>query len=597
MHNLITQQIIRLYQQGSYDLVISQFESVSSVKKCDPQTGVCYANALRHSGNLQKATKVYTNLRKRFANVPFVLNGSANLMLAVGDVDGGINLLVKAVRIDPQFLDGYINLARGYALKEQFELTANTYRQALRIRPNEPKLLLGLASALQQGGKYTDAESIYQELLTQLPGPYAIRLYQQYAILLRTKLQYRAAIKLLEQAFLLEPNNSQILVNLAANHMLLHERDKATDYYERAINLVPLDAKIHIEYAHFRWSQGVNEPFSWLITALRNPHASYNLYIAALDLLLNAEQFELSEEIIERGMAQWQSDATFMMFVARHLRLCKMLEEAHTAIQTAVKLSKGVPTVSIENERGYIALARQDCKAALSIYRKLQRREPENQGWWTLYSTALKMQQKNAEYHQLCDYKLVNVSSILTHKPPEFITRLIAKLEQLHANSQHPIGQSLRGGTQTYEDIFDDSDPTIQELKDWVGQQAASFTQSLSRNSQHPFLRHIGKPLSFTGSWSVNLKVDGFHTSHFHPQGWLSGVFYVDIPSAVNSGGEGWLQFGKPEIEQLDLPADYTIKPSAGTLVFFPSFMWHGTRPFTRGERRLTIAFDMVPKR
>jgi hypothetical protein len=30
-------------------------------------------------------------------------------------------------------------------------------------------------------------------------------------------------------------------------------------------------------------------------------------------------------------------------------------------------------------------------------------------------------------------------------------------------------------------------------------------------------------------------------------------------------------------------------------LVLFPSFFWHGTVPFTRGERRLTAAFDVVP--
>jgi hypothetical protein len=29
--------------------------------------------------------------------------------------------------------------------------------------------------------------------------------------------------------------------------------------------------------------------------------------------------------------------------------------------------------------------------------------------------------------------------------------------------------------------------------------------------------------------------------------------------------------------------------------VLFPSFLWHGTVPFRRGERRLTAAFDVVP--
>jgi hypothetical protein len=29
--------------------------------------------------------------------------------------------------------------------------------------------------------------------------------------------------------------------------------------------------------------------------------------------------------------------------------------------------------------------------------------------------------------------------------------------------------------------------------------------------------------------------------------------------------------------------------------VLFPSYMWHGTTPFTTDETRMTVAFDLVP--
>jgi hypothetical protein len=38
------------------------------------------------------------------------------------------------------------------------------------------------------------------------------------------------------------------------------------------------------------------------------------------------------------------------------------------------------------------------------------------------------------------------------------------------------------------------------------------------------------------------------------------------------------------------------IKPIPGTLVLFPSYMWHGTVPFHAPASRTTIAFDAVPK-
>ena len=44
----------------------------------------------------------------------------------------------------------------------------------------------------------------------------------------------------------------------------------------------------------------------------------------------------------------------------------------------------------------------------------------------------------------------------------------------------------------------------------------------------------------------------GRHVNHTHPQGWLSSAFYVDLPEAVNGGGEaGWILFGEPGCPQV----------------------------------------------
>ena len=44
---------------------------------------------------------------------------------------------------------------------------------------------------------------------------------------------------------------------------------------------------------------------------------------------------------------------------------------------------------------------------------------------------------------------------------------------------------------------------------------------------------------------------------------------------------------------KLDLPPTKLIEPKPGRLALFPSWMWHGTRPFGQGER-LTVAFDVA---
>ncbi len=43
------------------------------------------------------------------------------------------------------------------------------------------------------------------------------------------------------------------------------------------------------------------------------------------------------------------------------------------------------------------------------------------------------------------------------------------------------------------------------------------------------------------------------------------------------------------------LEAEHFVKPPPGLLVLFPSYMWHGTVPFSGEAPRLTVAFDLIP--
>jgi hypothetical protein len=73
----------------------------------------------------------------------------------------------------------------------------------------------------------------------------------------------------------------------------------------------------------------------------------------------------------------------------------------------------------------------------------------------------------------------------------------------------------------------------------------------------------------------------------------LSSAFYVRVPALDESSREGWLELGRPPPDlRMDLEPLATIEPEAGNLVLFPSYLYHGTRPFTSGER-LSVAFDV----
>jgi len=196
-------------------------------------------------------------------------------------------------------------------------------------------------------------------------------------------------------------------------------------------------------------------------------------------------------------------------------------------------------------------------------------------------------------YNSLYDYdRLVKTYRI---DPPEgwgsldaYLGDLGQALDKIHAPVTHPVGQSLRHGSQTMRGLADYPDPAIRALFGAI---------------DAPIRRHLaamGAPdqkYAIDSAWSVRLNSGGFHINHIHPEGWLSSAFYVRTPKRME-GTEGWLKFGEPGPPTAPaLDADHMVRPEPGLLVLFPSYMWHGTVPFASGEKRLSCAFDIVRRR
>jgi uncharacterized protein (TIGR02466 family) len=172
-------------------------------------------------------------------------------------------------------------------------------------------------------------------------------------------------------------------------------------------------------------------------------------------------------------------------------------------------------------------------------------------------------------------------------------------LRALHARSGQYLDQSVRGGTQTDGPLFSRIDPEIRQLRTAIVDSVQRYVDQLpATDPSHPLLGpRRDRRIRFSGSWSVRLAGGGRHSNHVHPQGWISSALYLDLPDT--GGGEladaGWLVLGEPDSALgVDLPAHSRVEPRVGRLVLFPSWMWHGTRPFAEGER-LTVAFDVAP--
>ncbi len=196
----------------------------------------------------------------------------------------------------------------------------------------------------------------------------------------------------------------------------------------------------------------------------------------------------------------------------------------------------------------------------------------------------------DARYTSLYDYDRLVKSYRIT--PPQgwsslddYLRDLGDALDVIHGPLTHPVGQSLRHGSQTMRGLQDYPDPAIRALFAAIDAPIRAHIAAIGEP---------GQDYGFGGAWSVRLNSGGFHINHIHPEGWLSSAFYVRLPDKME-GQQGWLKFGEPgPPTSPPLAPDHLVKPEPGLLVLFPSNIWHGTVPFTADDKRLSCAFDIV---
>lgn len=179
---------------------------------------------------------------------------------------------------------------------------------------------------------------------------------------------------------------------------------------------------------------------------------------------------------------------------------------------------------------------------------------------------------------------------------PTGIARIADRLRALHADSAERVGQSVRGGTQTLDNLFTRRDPVIHLLRDTIADGVSRYLSALPPfDPHHPILRHRNSAIDFSGAWSVRFTGAGFHVQHIHPSGILSAASYWAVPDPDPADPHaGWLEIGgAPAYLALDLKPYRTIEPRVGRLALFPSTLHHGTRAYTRGER-MSVAFDLI---
>lgn len=485
----------------------------------------------------------------------------ARAAMAAGDLRGA-EATARALVAQAPSVEAFDLLASTLRVQGRLEEALAAADQAVACDPQNAAALHSRAFILGRLGRYAEALPIYDQLIA--------RGIVQPSVWL---------------------NRGMALLGLARD-------SEAEAFFAEGVNRWPQDQGLQNSLANTRWMRGAGPSFArdYEVAVQRQPD-SLHLRIGYADLLRRAEFRSRAEEVLREGLQRTPTSGPLQGALGVLLDEMNRTEEALPLLRAAVADAPQVPFVRGNLVCALLRLGRSD--EALRELSPLRRAQPFNSDW-IAYEEMAHRQRGDALSKELCDYDLmVQPFDLLAPNGyasiAEFNAALRESVERLHVLETHPLDQSLRHGSQTTRSLLAVDDPVIKQYLNALEEPIRAYIATMQK-PHHPWSGRKSDRFKLSGCWSVKLKPNGYHVNHLHPAGWISSAYYVSLPDVTKAGDsqEGWIKFGEPRWETPGCTVQKVVQPKEGRLVLFPSYMWHGTIPFSQGER-ITAPFDVVP--
>ncbi|MGN6518042.1 MAG: tetratricopeptide repeat protein [Dokdonella sp.] len=529
----------------------------------DAKHGVEHAARLQREGRGSEAERLLRDLLARHPRDAAAVALLARMLLASGRADEAATLLDRFVgatfRVPADLL---LLRAQSLLTAGRIEAAVPAYHEAVAASPHDGAAELGLAVALG-------------------------RLGQHEAAALAARSAIGKGAELPDACFVL----ARALFD--GGHF-----DEAEAQFRHVLRLSPAHVAAHTNLAELVWMRSGDAAAAAtdLDTALRAQPAHVLLRIAKARLLQSAGALERGYSTLAAGLAHAPRHPDLHVAAAQ-LAIGFDPPRALVHVECAHRSAPGRIDVVAAHADALLALGR--AHDVLAVTGEMLRHDPCDAHALALRTSAWRLL---GDDHRpaSCDYATLVRASMLDTPPgwPDlaaYLRDLAAALHRRHA-SQPQANQTLRRGTQVSIDPACATDPATRAFARAIEGPVRRYLDGLGHGAD-PLRRRNTGACRVADMRSVRLRSRGHHVSHVHRQGWLSSACCIELPPGMaERDGAGWVAFGECGVPTpTALPADYFIKPEPGLLVLFPSWFWHGTRPFRGNGTRLSIAFDLVP--
>ena len=153
----------------------------------------------------------------------------------------------------------------------------------------------------------------------------------------------------------------------------------------------------------------------------------------------------------------------------------------------------------------------------------------------------------------------------------------------------------LTKGQQTLGNFFLQKAESISEIEKIIRSEIDNYRLRF-QNAREGFL--VNWPTRYTlNGWLVYMNSGGALAPHMHEQGWISGAVYINVPVKTKPNAGNFAVCYDDQIPEEDDQQNphKIIDVFTGSLVLFPASLMHYTIPFESDEKRMVLAFDVMP--
>lgn len=597
----LLQQAGAAFSQGNLLVAEQVSQQILTRLPHEPNTHHLMALVRKRQGRLADAEAHFGKALVGQPDNPQILSNFGNLLKDLGRFEEAIDQYQRAVAKHPGFADAYFNLGLAFQAEGDFSSAIEPLSEACRLKPTDPRYANALGVSFKELDQLDEAIACYGRALAAKPDHF--RALHNMGVALRMQDRQQEALDYYRKAMEIDPRVPELRYNLGNALYELGEYQEADEQYRTAIGLRPDYLEAHETLNQMYWEHGQTDLFarSYEVAIKSAPESPLlrEAQVKALELSGAAEE---AEAVLDEALATLGPHAGLLRRKARLTASRGDLETGVDYFHKAIDEDPGSQPIRIDAARLLIPMGRyQTALDHLDVAEKLN---PFDQEMWAYRGLCWKFLDDPREawlnnYDAFVQPQKIGVPDGYGSLE-EFVAELSAAVTEMHVTQVRPLEQTLVGGTQTHGKLFFRPVPIVQTLRKQLEICIHRYIDSLPNDPDHPLLSRKSSAFRFAGSWSVRLTKDGFHVNHVHPAGWISSAFYVDVPPSLlddDPAHAGWIKFGESGLGLGEEREDIRklIRPEPGLLALFPSYVWHGTVPFTDDAVRMTTPFDVVP--